>query len=133
MGVIVDTSILVRAERERNSEWRSVLPSDEDVAVSTITISEITVGLHFAASPAIVARRRAFIDHVLQTMRAIDFDSRVAEVHARIWAEQKRKGKMLGPHDLIIAATAVSLGWDVLTYNSAEFGQIDGLGVKTPY
>ena len=54
MGVIVDTSILVRAERERNSEWRSVLPSDEDVAVSTITISEITVGLHFAASPAIV-------------------------------------------------------------------------------
>ncbi len=36
---------------------------------------------------------------------------------------------MIGAHDLIIAATAMSIGWDVLTLNAAEFRQVEGLGV----
>jgi predicted nucleic acid-binding protein len=40
---------------------------------------------------------------------------------------------MIGAHDMIVAATAISLGWDVLTFNAAEFGQIEGLGVRAPY
>ena len=37
---------------------------------------------------------------------------------------------MIGAHDMIIAATAMSLGWDVLTSNAAEFRQVEGLGVR---
>jgi predicted nucleic acid-binding protein len=37
---------------------------------------------------------------------------------------------MIGAHDLIIAATAMSLGWDVLTLNGSEFRQVEGLSVR---
>ena len=37
---------------------------------------------------------------------------------------------MIGAHNFIIAATAMSLGWDVLTFNVAEFRQVEGLGVR---
>lgn len=49
--------------------------------------------------------------------------------HARLRALQRRLGKMIGAHDLIIAATALGLGWDVLTFNVAEFRQVEGLAV----
>lgn len=50
--------------------------------------------------------------------------------HAQLRATQRQKGKLIGAHDLIIAATAMHLGWEVLTLNGAEFRQVDGLGVR---
>jgi len=39
---------------------------------------------------------------------------------------------MIGPHDLIIAATAMSRQWAVATFDAAEFGHVPGLVVVEP-
>jgi predicted nucleic acid-binding protein len=39
---------------------------------------------------------------------------------------------MIGAHDLIIAATALSHGCAVLTTNAAEFARVPGLEVLAP-
>jgi predicted nucleic acid-binding protein len=39
---------------------------------------------------------------------------------------------MIGPHDLIVAATALHRDWAVATFNAAEFRHVDGLEVVEP-
>jgi predicted nucleic acid-binding protein len=39
---------------------------------------------------------------------------------------------MIGPHDLIIAATALHRRWTVVTFNGREFRQVPGLTVIEP-
>ena len=65
-------------------------------------------------------------------MPVAPFDSAVARVHARLWAEMSAQGQRIGPRDLLIAATAVRLGAAVLTNNVAEFARVPGLVVRTP-
>lgn len=130
MGVIVDTGIFIRAERMKSPAWRMQLPLGEAGAISAMTLSEMLTGFHLATDPAIALRRGAFIEDILSYIPVVGFGTAVARAHARLRAELRRKGKTVGAHDLIIAATAVSLGWDVLTTNAAEFRQVEGLQVR---
>ena len=130
MGVIVDTGIFIRAERMKSPAWRSQLPIGEVGAISVMTVSEMLTGFHLAADPAIAARRQAFIEDILGYIPVVEFGTAIARVHARLRAELRRKGKMIGAHDLIVAATAMSLGWDVLTTIAAEYQQVEGLQVR---
>jgi predicted nucleic acid-binding protein len=41
-----------------------------------------------------------------------------------------KSGLIIGPYDLVIAATALKLGFDVATTNLKEFARVDGLQVK---
>ena len=77
-----------------------------------------------------LARRAEYIERLKKFMSIMSFDGQIVEVHAKLRATQRQRGKMIGAHDLIIAATAISLGWDVLTLNGSEFRQIEGLGVR---
>jgi tRNA(fMet)-specific endonuclease VapC len=130
MGLIVDTGFFIRIERMKATAWRSSLPAGERAGISSITVSEIVIGQYFATNSAIAERRKTFIEDVLAFVPVVDFDTAIARTHARIRAELKQKGKMIGAHELIIAATAMSLGWDVLTLNGAEFRHVEGLGVR---
>lgn len=50
---------------------------------------------------------------------------------ARIYAELRRAGAMIGERDLQIAATAAAGGHQVLTRNVDEFRRVSGLQVLT--
>ncbi|NJO35946.1 MAG: type II toxin-antitoxin system VapC family toxin [Rhodospirillales bacterium] len=133
MGLVIDTSVFIRAERDGHRDPVSLLPEGEEVGFCSITLSELLEGIHYATRAEIAQSRRAFVTRAQESIPLFSFDAVIAEIHARLRYRQRSIGKMTGAHDLIIAATAISLGWDVLTFNAAEFGQIDGLGVKTPY
>jgi tRNA(fMet)-specific endonuclease VapC len=48
-----------------------------------------------------------------------------------LWAGLSKKGIQIGAHDLIIGATALSLGFSVATYNLRHFKRIEGLKIET--
>lgn len=58
------------------------------------------------------------------------FDTTVARIYARLWATLARRGAIVGAHDLIIAATAVSLDYAVVTANRRDFEKIEGLRLE---
>ncbi len=132
MGLIVDTGIFIRAERDGHRDPTALIPGGEELGFSVITLSELLEGVHLANSPARAARRTEYIERLKKFMSIMPFDGQAVEVHAKLRATQRMRGKMIGAHDLIIAATAISLGWDVLTLNGSEFRQIEGLGVREP-
>ena len=52
--------------------------------------------------------------------------------HARIWAELEASRKMIGSYDLIVAATALERGSQVVIFNKRHFARIHGLSVIEP-
>jgi tRNA(fMet)-specific endonuclease VapC len=66
---------------------------------------------------------------VLAAVAVIPFDLVVARVHARLWAQLATIGRPVGAHDLLIAATAIAMGYRVATHDTRSFPHIPGLSL----
>jgi tRNA(fMet)-specific endonuclease VapC len=128
VGIVLDTSVLVAAER-RPVRFEALLESlgEEPVAVAAITASELLHGCHRASDAGVRARRAAFVDALLDAIPVLPFGLPEARRHAELWAELARTGTVIGPHDLLIAATALAQGHALVTLNQREFSRVPGL------
>jgi tRNA(fMet)-specific endonuclease VapC len=132
MGVMVDTGVLIRFERQGVLFASSDLASDEKSFISSITISELLVGVELSDTEARRQRKLKFLAHARNIVSVLDFTSSTAKAHASIVAQLRRTGNMIGAHDLIIAATALEHGLSVITTNARnarEFQRVAGLNV----
>jgi tRNA(fMet)-specific endonuclease VapC len=127
VGLVIDSGVIIRAERKAVdfSVWEDYGPA----YLSAITVSELLVGVHRADSESRRAKRLAFEEAVLAKLPVLDFTAGVARIHAGLFAALAQQGQLIGAHDLIIAATALSHGCAVLTTNFAEFRRVPGLQV----
>jgi predicted nucleic acid-binding protein len=66
-------------------------------------------------------------DARLDAIPVLPFGLPEARRHAELWAELARTGTVIGPHDLLIAATALAQGHALVTLNQREFGRVPGL------
>jgi predicted nucleic acid-binding protein len=130
LAVLIDTDLLVDLERGVVSPEVENAMGEEHRAISVITVSELLHGVH-RVSGARRARRRAFVEHLLGGMRAVEITEQTARVHADVWAQLAAKGQLIGAHDLWIAATALAHGMGLATGNADEFQRIPGLRVIT--
>ncbi len=128
MGVILDTSLLIGAERG-SVRIEDLLTSlgDEPVAISAVTASELLHGCLRARSAGVRARRLAFVEALLEVIPVAGFGLGEARRHAELWAELLREGAPIGPHDMLIGATALARGDTLATLNAREFQRIAGL------
>ena len=128
MGLILDTNVLILAERQsRLFALLDYAEPDTELAVSVVTVSELYEGVYLAANARRARERRQSIETTLKTLEVIPFTLDITELHARLRADLRAKGAMIGAHDLIIAATALHRGWPLKTGNVKEFGRIEGL------
>jgi len=131
MGFLIDSSVLIAWERDRlNLQSQLAQYPEEDFAISAITASELLHGVHRAANPAQRRRREAFVEGLLARLPVISFDAVAARIHARLSAELAANGTAVGPHDLIIAATALTKGYIVTTRDERNFPRIPGLSYQ---
>src|SRR5439155_23055934 len=124
MGTLLDTSVLIDLER-----GRATLPAEEDVAIAAITASELLQGV-LRADARHRPAREAFVEGVLAAIPTIPFSLTTARIHASLWAQLASRRATLGAHDLIVAATAISLGWSLATLNRREFERMPGLELR---
>lgn len=130
MGTLIDSSVLIAAERQTlDLETAMAAHADEPVAIAAITASELLHGVQRAASPAQRQRRETFVERLLAVLPVFPFDLVTARIHASLWASLAAKGASVGPHDLLIAATAIASGYRVATRDRRSFGRIPGLEV----
>lgn len=140
VGAIVDTTVFIDIERDARrlgvsdpvaligATLERCLRADQEAAVSAITASELLHGVH-RATPEHRPRREAFVEAILEAIPVMEFDLLAARAHARLWADLVGQGIDVGAHDRIVAATAISLGWQVATANTRHFERIGGLDV----
>ncbi len=132
MGLILDSSVLIRHERTEGSGEFGQFAALDDAYISAITVSELLVGVNLADSEERRTPRLAFVEGLLSILPVLDFTSETARVHADIYASLRQRGALIGAHDLIIAATALQHGYALLTSNEREFSRVPGLQVLAP-
>jgi tRNA(fMet)-specific endonuclease VapC len=130
LGTIVDTSVLIAAQRGDLDLRRLIAAGDGDaVAIATISASELLHGPHRMTNAVARARVERQVEHLLDQLAAIDFDLEIARLHARLGADLAARGTAVGAHDLIIAATALALDYRIATRDKRSFPTIPGLDV----
>jgi len=128
MGVILDSSVLIAAEKQRlNLTALFAAHKNETFCIAAITAAELLHGVERAKPAARKQTRSRFVEWVLAHVETIDFDLALARQHAIIWAALEAAGMVIGPYDLLIAATAVHYGHPVATLNFSEFRHVPGL------
>jgi len=131
VGVLIDASVLIDAERGRLDLAAHVARHpDEDAYLSVVTASELLHGVHRATTAAQRARRSAFVEGLLQRFPVLDVDLATARAHARIWADLTAAGTRVGPNDLWLAAAALAHGLTLVTANLREFERVPGLRLE---
>ena len=133
MGLILDTSVLVAAERSQ-FDLTNFLRQErsQSFGISAVTVAELLLGAERAEAPASRMRRAAFADWISQHVPVIPFGVAEARRHAELRGYLMREGTMIGAHDLQIAATAVAGGHAVVTFDVADFSRVPGLDVIDP-
>ncbi len=140
MGTVLDTTVFIEFERATRGapaehtmqtvsrRLEEQLGSEDEVAIASITASELLHGVH-RANEQNRAQREAFVEAVLAAFPSLPFDLLAARAHARLWAGLASTGTDVGAHDRIVAATAVSIGWRIASANARHFERIPGLNV----
>lgn len=122
--VALDTNTLSYYMRgEGRVAERLAATSPKRVALPSVVVYEIRYGLRRAARPALV---EAF-EHMLQVSAVLPFDAEAADHAADIRSSLDAAGTPIGPHDLLIAATARRHQCMLVTHNTREFARVPGL------
>jgi len=97
------------------------------IAISTIVLSELEYGVAKSKFPS---KNRNTLTSFLSNVTILDFDSGAAVEYGKICADLYKKGKPIGPMDMLIGAHAKFIGLTLVTNNIREFGRIDGLDIE---
>jgi predicted nucleic acid-binding protein len=134
MGLILDSSVLIAAERE-DKNARQVLTAvakeigETEVGISVMTLIELAHGAIRANTPERKRKREQFIGELVSAMPIYFVTVPIALRTGRLDGENQSRGLKVPLPDLLIGVTALELGYSVGTANLRHFKQIPGLSV----
>ena len=125
---LLDTNILIAMSKQRLglADRLEGIPADA-ILLSSVVVAEIEYGI--AKSGRRQHNRRVF-DSLLSGFRVLPFDAAAARLYGPIRAQLEKRGRLIGPYDLMIAAHAQSLDAVLVTDNTKEFDRVAGLKTK---
>ena len=112
MRGLLDTSVFI-ADEEGRPLASDTLP--DEAAISVITLAELELGVHMAASEAVRGVRLRTLQATQSTYVALPIDAAVASAFAELVAIARRAGGRPKVQDAWIAATARAVGVPVYT------------------
>jgi tRNA(fMet)-specific endonuclease VapC len=132
MAILIDADVLIEAERG-SFELEAWLDSrgDEEFCLAAITMAELWHGVERAKGVHRIRRKR-FLERIFALFEPVGYTAMTAFHHARLWAQLEASGRMIGAHDLILAAMAMERGDSIATFNVRHFRSIRGLKVIVP-
>jgi len=132
MGILIDADVLIEAERRTFDIDAWIARQHPNVfKLAAITVSELQHGVERGSGSHRIKRER-FFQCIFPVFEKLPFTFETAMVHAKLWATLELSGQMIGPHDLILAATALQSGDAVATFNTRHFSLVPGLKVISP-
>ena len=134
MGLILDSSVLISAERQ-GQNVRQILATisrdagNAEIALSVITIIELAHGVARADTRERKQKREQFLGELLTAIPIHPVTVSIALRAGQIDGENQSRGIRLPLADLLIGVTALELGYTVGTANLRHFRQIPTLSV----
>jgi tRNA(fMet)-specific endonuclease VapC len=134
MGLILDSSILIAAERRGRTVWQILdqvrsAQGEIEVGVSVVTIAELVHGAYRAKTQEQRDRRLEFIERLASDVPVYPVTLEIARLAGRIEGQEEARGVQLAFEDLLIGVTALQLGYSIATLNVRDFQRVPGLSV----
>jgi len=134
MGLILDSSVLIAAERQGKNA-RQVLTSlaqevgETEVGISVVTLIELAHGAARADTPERKSFREKFIEELLTAMPVYPVTASMALRAGQLDGQNQARGISVPLADLLVGVAALELGYSVGTSNLRHFRQVIGLSV----
>ena len=106
---------------------RLISKKPEEIKIPSLVKAELLLGVEKSDQKE---RNLEVYSRFLQPFETVGFDDSAAESYTKIRAELEKKGKIIGPNDLIIAATVLARKGTLITHNTKEFKQVAGLSLE---
>ena len=134
MGLILDSSVVIAAERQRETVpqlLRRIVATagDQRVALSAVGLTELVHAIYRASNPAQRQNRERFIADLLADLDVVPYAKATAMLAGKIDGEQRAQGVTIPYADLLIGVTALEHGYAVATVNLRHFQMIHGLQI----
>lgn len=97
------------------------------IKLSAISLAELEYGVSKSRNRN--ENRRALV-HFASAFDILAFDDRDAEVYGLLRADLEKKGRVIGPYDMEIAAQAITRKLILVSNNTAEFSRIPDLRLE---
>jgi predicted nucleic acid-binding protein len=132
MGLVLDSSIVIAAERRGDNVLQflrqvAAATGDQRAVLSSVGLTELVHGIHRAQSALARSNRESFIRELLNDVEVYPYTKETALLAGKIDGEQKNRGVTIPFSDLLIGATALEVGYTMLTVNVRHFRLIPGL------
>ena len=134
MGVLLDSTFLIHAERRGLSvaqillEIEALVPA-QDCGISVVSVMEMAHGEARAASDARASIRAFFLTDLMAALQVYPVTAEIARSAGRLDGYLTKRGDPIAFPDLVIGVTALELGYSVITRNLRHFERIPGLTV----
>ncbi len=129
MKYMLDTNICIYIIKEKPKKVISKFQALDigDVCISAITFAELQYGVEKSKYPE---RNRVALSGFLALIEILPFSEQASSEYGRIRANLERQGNIIGPHDLMIGAHALSEKLILVTNNTKEFKRISNLSLE---
>jgi len=113
LGLILDSSVIIAAERKRQTVEQLLTSvgqafGEVEIAISSVTLAELVHGVARANTPEIRIARRSFIDELKKHVPVHPVMDSTVEIAGKISGEQAAKGISLPADDLLIGLQRLS-------------------------
>ncbi len=98
-----------------------------EIGVSAITVSELYYGVSKSQNRKLNEQR---VSEFLLHLKILPYDEIAANIYGDIRSHLEKRGKTIGPLDMLIAAHALSWNLVLVTNNAKEFKRVKKLKVE---
>lgn len=98
-----------------------------DICISSVTLAELEYGVHKSQHPQ---KNKMALREFILPLDVIPFDAETADYYGQLRARLEKKGSLIGPLDLMIAAHAQHMNSILVTNNKKEFARVPNLKIE---
>jgi len=122
---LIDTDILIYSlKNDANVKKKFIEHSSHPKAISVVSYGELYFGAFKSAFPE---KNLAVVRRISELFPVLEVSRSIMETFGELKAKLQKKGNVLSDLDLIIASTALSMNFVLVTNNVRHFKRISGL------
>ena len=125
--ILLDTNVVVAHLKGDTAITTRLRDRIEDVAIPALVVAELDYGAKASARPA---ENLARLNTFLASIDIVPFDDAAARQYGTLRAHLKTIGRPTGEIDALIGAVALAHGAVLVTHNTRDFENIEGLTVE---
>ena len=128
----IDSNTYIYFDKNESQKLTSKFLSIDstNIKIPSMVVAELRYGVEKSAKRDFNSER---LERFLSRYEIVPFDDNATKYYADIREMLERSGKIIGPNDLVIAATVLSNNGTLITRNINEFSRIKDLKIENWY